>query len=91
METIEKLEVFPSPTQAQLNTLGEGCFAAVSSGDNGCCWVEIVIANGNELTGKVHAELVASGSQQCNAANQQLLSFHKDQVLHLGCDRYCFC
>ncbi len=91
METREKREVFPTPTQAQLDGLGEGCFAAVSSGDNGYCWVEILTDNGEELIGKVHAELAVSGSQQCDADNQQLLSFHKDQVVYLGCDRYCFC
>jgi hypothetical protein len=80
---------FAVPTEDQLENLGAGCFVRISEA-NECAWVEIDGEEGGLLTGIVHPEL-ASEDCQCSCAANQRVSFNRDQVKFVGCDRYCFC
>lgn len=80
---------FQVPTQAQLNNLMEGCYVRVQD-NRDTYWVEIDEVNSSGLTGVIHTEL-----EQCNSAStlhdQKRVCFQRDQITHVGCDRYCFC
>lgn len=80
---------FQVPTQAQLNNLMEGCYVRVQDSKD-TYWVEIEDVNPAGLTGVIHTEL-----EQCDSASdmhdQKRVCFHRDQITHVGCDRYCFC
>jgi len=80
---------FAVPTQGQLDNIGVGCFVQVSD-SNHCFWVEIDGEEDNRLTGVVHKEL---DTINCEKASSSLsrISFNRDQVVLLGCDRYCYC
>jgi hypothetical protein len=84
-------EHFVVPTPLQLRNLGPGCFAQVND-DNGneCVWVEIDGEKDGVLTGLVHIELDDAGSFSTRQHHQRI-SFTRDQVRLLGCDRFCFC
>lgn len=75
------------PTERLLDNLGPGCFVEVEEGDN-AVWVEINDTNGEVYWGKVHANLCESA---CPYDDQETVVFVRDQISHLGCDRYCFC
>lgn len=77
----------------QLNVLGNGCFVRVNN-QGRCCWVEVEQQDDNgELLGVVHPELEGS-DESCEGVRCELsghVRVHRDQVVELGCDRYCFC
>lgn len=78
------------PDEEQLENLGAGCFVQISKNNN-CFWVEIDGEEGETLTGVVHAELADDECQCSGIASNDRVSFSRDQVKHVGCDRYCFC
>ncbi len=80
---------FPEPTQEQLKNVGVGCFVQVSNSNN-CLWVEIDGEQDNKLTGVVHAELETINCEKTTARLNRI-SFDRNQVVFLGCDRFCFC
>lgn len=82
-------EIFPVPTEEQLENLGAGCFVRILDRAD-CFWVEIDGEEGNLLTGVVHPELASCDCQTDHAANERI-RFSRDQVKYVGCDRYCFC
>ena len=82
-------EVFPVPSEEQLENLGAGCFVRITDSAN-CYWVEIDGEEGDRLTGVIHPELASSDCQCSQTANERV-SFTRDQVKFVGCDRYCFC
>ena len=82
-------DTFPVPNEEQLDNLGAGCFVQVSD-EKQCYWVEIDGEEGGLLTGIVHPELADEGCQVKHTTNSRV-SFSRDQVKYVGCDRYCFC
>ena len=83
-------ERFPIPTEEQLENLGAGCFVQINQEHN-CYWVEIDgEGDGGELTGLIHPEL---GDEECKSCGKQpsRVSFNREQVKYVGCDRFCFC
>ncbi|WP_455204802.1 hypothetical protein [Kaarinaea lacus] len=82
-------EIFPVPTEEQLENLGAGCFVQIAENNN-FVWVEIDGEEGELLTGIVHPELDASKGQSGHN-NSDRVSFSREQVKYVGCDRYCFC
>lgn len=82
-------ETFPVPTEEQLDNLGAGCFVQILDNKD-CLWVEIDGEEGDLLTGKIHPELTNGEGGISHAANDRI-SFSREQIKHVGCDRYCFC
>jgi hypothetical protein len=82
-------EIFPVPTQEQLENLGAGCFVRILNHAD-CYWVEIDGEEGGLLTGVIHPELASSDCECSHEANERV-QFSRDQVKYVGCDRYCFC
>ena len=80
---------FQVPNQSQLNNLMEGCFVRVKD-DKDCYWVELDEVGDQRLTGVIHAELEESDCQG-GLQDQKRVCFQRDQVTHVGCDRFCFC
>lgn len=84
------LSKFVQPTPGNLSALGPGCFAQID--DTRCkeVWVEIDKENDGQFSGLVHAELCSADSNGIYQ-NHQRVSFSADRIMHLGCNRYCFC
>jgi len=80
---------FAVPTQSQLDNLITGCFVRVQD-DKDCYWVEIDEVSEHGLAGVIHAELEGADCQ-ADIHNGSRICFHRAQVTHVGCDRYCFC
>lgn len=80
---------FAVPTEDQIENLGAGCFVRIGE-NRDCFWVEIDGEEDGLLTGIVHPEL-ASEDCQCSRTTNERVSFDRDQVKFVGCDRYCFC
>lgn len=83
-------EDFTVPNQSQLNNLMEGCFVRVHD-DKDYYWVEIdEVDKSGSLAGIIQAKLEGNtGSDHLN--DQSRVCFTRDQVTHVGCDRFCFC
>jgi len=82
-------EWFAAPTQGQLDGIGVGCFVQVSD-SNRCFWVEIDGEEDNKMTGVVHRELDTINCEKATLSVNRV-SFNRDQVVLLGCNRYCYC
>jgi len=80
---------FVAPTEELLNNLGPGCFIRVRDGEN-CFWAEISSVEGGEYTGIIHREL-ATPKCQAKSATADTETFSREQIVALGCDRYCCC
>ena len=80
---------FVVPTEKLLNNLGPGCFIKVRDGDN-CFWAEITAVGDAAFSGVVHREL-ATPKCQPKPASAGAETFRRDQIVALGCDRYCWC
>jgi len=80
---------FVAPTEKLLNNLGPGCFIRVRDGEN-CFWAEIASVEGAVFTGYVHREL-ATPKCQAKPATAGTETFSREQIVALGCDRYCWC
>jgi hypothetical protein len=80
---------FVAPTEQLLNNLGPGCYIKVRDGEN-CFWAEVSSTKEGEFTGVIHNEL-ASPKCQTKIASASEIAFHHDQIVALGCDRYCNC
>lgn len=80
---------FVAPTEKLLNNLGPGCFIRVRDGDN-CFWAEISSAEGGQYIGIVHREL-ATPKCQTKPTTGGTATFSREQIVALGCDRYCCC
>jgi hypothetical protein len=84
-------DAFTEPTPQRLEGLGAGCYVQIHLGEQ-CEWVEITDAEGDECVGTSHPALSASNTNgQTTQAASEALRFRKDQIIALGCDRYCFC
>ena len=84
------IERFPEPSEGQLQNIGVGCFVQIDAGDENCYWVEVDGEDDDTLTGVVHTELETIKCEQKNSG-QTRVSFNRNQIMFLGCDRYCFC
>lgn len=80
---------FNVPTQSQLENLVAGCYVRIQD-DKDYYWVEIDEVNNDGLAGVIHTELEDTECQS-NLHNQCRVCFQREQVTHVGCDRYCFC
>ena len=80
---------YPEPKDTQLVEVGPGCFVQLAS-EAGCYWVEIDGEDGDTLTGVVHKELPTLGCR-IKADPPERVTFKRNQVAYLGCDRYCVC
>ena len=78
---------FVIPTDNLLDNLGPGCFVQVDQG-NGAFWVEIKNTDGYFFGGRVHPNL---GDVECPFYKECDVSFNREEIALLGCDRYCFC
>lgn len=75
------------PNASQLRNIGPGCFAQIHAQDDNL-WVEIQSENDGVLTGILHC---VEPGRECAYHNHDTVSFTRDQVRFLGCDRFCFC
>ena len=83
-------DAFTAPTAQRLEGLGAGCYVQIHQGTQ-CEWVEITDAEGDECVGISHPALSAN-DKNCPAQHaSEDLRFRKEQIVALGCDRYCFC
>ena len=80
---------FQVPNKSQLNNLMEGCFVRVQDNQD-CYWVELDEVKDQGLAGVIHSELEDSNSKG-NLQDQKRICFQRDQITHVGCDRFCFC
>ncbi len=80
---------YAEPKDTQLGQVGPGCFVQLSS-EAGCYWVEIDGEDGDVLSGVVHIELPTMGCR-VPVDPPKRVSFKRNQVVYLGCDRYCVC
>lgn len=80
---------FVAPTEALLNNIGKGCFIKVRDGQN-CFWAEVSSVNEGEFTGVVRRAL-ATPTCQSKLSSTGTEVFRRDQIVALGCDRYCWC
>lgn len=78
-----------APNKLELDNLGPGCYVQVKDADN-CFWVEITEVKGEVFSGILHCEL---GGSVCTPSKENVSSsvFHKNQIVNLGCDNYCWC
>jgi hypothetical protein len=80
---------FAAPTEPLLNNIGPGCFIKVRDGKN-CFWAEISSVNEGVFTGVVRSAL-ATPKCQPKPSNTGIEIFAREQIVALGCDRYCWC
>ena len=83
-------DAFTEPTPQRLEGLGPGCYVQIHQGEQ-CEWVELTDAKGDECVGISHPALSASDTDGQTRTASKDLRFRKDQIIALGCDRYCFC
>lgn len=83
-------DAFTEPTAQRLEGLGAGCYVQIHQ-DEQCEWVEITGAEGDECIGISHPALSATNTDDQTPAASEALRFRKEQIVALGCDRYCFC
>jgi hypothetical protein len=80
---------FTIPTQGQLDNLVAGCYVRIQD-DKDCYWVEVDEVSDHGLSGVIHTELEGVNCRS-ELHNKSRVCFQRDQVTHVGCDRYCFC
>jgi len=88
-ESIVIVEEHNTVSEEELENLGPGCYVQVNNGES-CYWAEVQSVNGDVFSGTVHCELGGS-SCKSNIAEHSESQFHKDQIVNLGCDNYCWC
>jgi len=82
-------ENFVAPTEELLNNLGPGCFVQVRDGQS-CFWAEVSSVNEGIFTGVVRDALATPKCQRKPSSTGTEI-FRRDQIVALGCDRYCWC
>ena len=80
---------FVIPTQTQLDNLVTGCYVRIQD-DKQFYWVEIDEVYAQGLSGVIHAELEGVNCKT-DLHHHSRVCFQREQVTHVGCDRYCFC
>ena len=83
--TMDQQYVIPTPQS--LDQLAPGCFVKVARGSSSF-WVEIDDTDGYAFGGRVHPNYDAEG---CPFAEECYVNFNRNEITHLGCDRYCYC
>jgi hypothetical protein len=73
-----------------LDHLSVGCFVLVKT-DEISSWVEIGRIDGDRFTGILHPELSAAPLCPIHHDYCEIARFRRDQIIALGCDRYCWC
>lgn len=80
---------FIVPSQLQLDHLMAGCFVRIQDNDANY-WVEVEDVVHGGLVGVIHAELDSIGISRA-LQDKASVCFQREQVTHVGCERYCFC
>ena len=83
-------DAFTEPTAQRLEDLGAGCFVQIHCGEQ-CEWMEITDLEGDECIGTSYPSLSANDANDKAPATSEELRFRKEQIVAMGCDRYCFC
>lgn len=74
-------------TPQSLDHLGPGCFVKVEQNSKSF-WVEIDDTDGCTFAGWVHPNYDA---EDCPYRDACHVCFSRNEITHLGCDRYCYC
>jgi hypothetical protein len=93
METSEAapdVRGFTAVTEDGLARLAPGCFVLVRT-ETAVRWIEIGEFEGELLSGIVHAELGDAPDPARHGDRGARIRFRREQILALGCDRFCWC
>ena len=80
---------FAAPTEALLNNIGRGCFIKVRDGQS-CFWAEVSSVSEDVYTGVIQRAL-STPKCQLKSSSTGTAVFRREQIVAMGCDRYCCC